>query len=456
MAFVSLNPATGKKVKEFETFTDAQIEKALALSVEAHKTLKSWSMEERAAAMHRIADILEKETQELAAIITLEMGKTFKSAIAEVEKCALGCRYYADNAAAIMADETVEIGGSAKTYKTYLPLGPIVAVMPWNYPLWQVYRFVGPALMAGNTGLLKHASNVPQCGLSVEDVVRRAGFPEGALQNVFASIEQVGTMLRDDRVRGATLTGSERAGSSVASICGEVIKPTVLELGGSDAFIVMPSADLDKAVATAVTARTQNCGQSCIAGKRFIIHEDIYDKFRDKFKSAFESICVGDPNDPETNLGPLVSQSSRNEIIGQVEKAISEGATRLTGAEPIDGPGFYYRPGILENISKSSEAYYEEIFGPVAFLFKVSSMSEAIELANDSPFGLGSAVFTNDVDEQKMAIKNIEAGATFINAMTASHPALPFGGVKKSGYGRELAAEGLRAFCNIKTVSITS
>ncbi len=456
MAFVSLNPATGKKVKEFQTFSDAQIEQALALSIEAHKTLKSWSMEERAAAMHRVADILEYETQELAAIITLEMGKTLKSAIAEVEKCALGCRYYADNAAAIMADEPVEIGGSAKTYKTYLPLGPIVAVMPWNYPLWQVYRFVGPALMAGNTGLLKHASNVPQCGLSVEDVVRRAGFPEGALQNVFASIEQVGAMLRDDRVRGATLTGSERAGSSVASICGEVIKPTVLELGGSDAFIVMPSADLEKAVATAVTARTQNCGQSCIAGKRFIAHEDIYDEFRDKFKSAFESIRVGDPNNTETDLGPLVSQSSRNEIIGQVEKALSEGATRLTGAEPIDGPGFYYCPGILENIPKSSDTYYEEIFGPVAFLFKVSSMSEAIELANDSPFGLGSAVFTNDIHEQKMAIKNIEAGATFINAMTASHPALPFGGIKKSGYGRELAAEGLRAFCNIKTVSITS
>ena len=455
MAFVSLNPATGEKVKEFQTFSDAQIEQALALSIEAHKTLKSWSMEKRAAAMHRVADILENEAQELGAIITLEMGKTLKSAIAEVKKCALGCRYYADNAAAIMADEIVDIGGPAKTYKTYLPLGPIVAVMPWNYPLWQVYRFVGPALMAGNTGLLKHAPNVPQCGLSVEDVVRRAGFPEGALQNVFATIEQVGIMLRDDRVRGATLTGSERAGASVAAICGEVIKPTVLELGGSDPFIVMPSADIDKAVATAVTARTQNCGQSCIAGKRFIIHEDIYDEFRDKFKIAFEAIRVGDPNDPEIDLGPLVTENSRIEIIRQVEKAISEGATRLTGAESIDGPGFYYRPGILENIPKSSDTYYEEIFGPVAALFKVSSMNEAIELANDSPFGLGSAVFTNDVEEQNLAIENIEAGATFINAMTASHPALPFGGIKKSGYGRELAAEGLRAFCNIKTVSIT-
>ena len=454
MAFKSTNPATGQKIKDFDTMNDAQVEAALTLSMKAHHTLKSWSMEDRKAAMHRIADILEDEAEELGAIITMEMGKTLKSAIAEVKKCAMGCRYYADNAAAIMADEPIETGGPANTYKTYLPLGPIVAVMPWNYPLWQVYRFVGPALMAGNTGLLKHASNVPQCGLSVEDVVRRAGFPEGALQNVFASVEQIGLMLRDDRVRGATLTGSERAGASVGSICGEVIKPTVLELGGSDAFIVMPSADLHKAVSTAVIARTQNCGQSCIAGKRFIIHEDVYDDFRDKFKAAFEALRVGNPNDPETDLGPLVTEDSRAEIISQVEKALSEGATRLTGAEKIDGPGFFYRPGILENIPKSSDTFYEEIFGPVAFLFKVCSMTEAVELANDSPFGLGSCVFTKNKDEQTFAIKNIEAGATFINSMTASHPALPFGGVKKSGYGRELAAEGLRAFCNVKTVSI--
>lgn len=454
MAFASTNPATGEKVKEFETMSNEQVEQALALSMKAHHELKSWSLEDRAAAMQRIADILEDEAEELAAIITLEMGKTLKSAIAEVKKCAMGCRFYADNAADMMSDEVVETGGPATTYKTYLPLGPIVVVMPWNYPLWQVYRFVGPALMAGNTGLLKHASNVPQCGLSVEDVVRRAGFPEGALQNVFASVQQVGIMLRDERVRGATLTGSERAGSSVGSICGEVIKPTVLELGGSDAFIVMPSADLDKAVSTAVVARTQNCGQSCIAGKRFIIHTDIYDEFRNKFKTAFEALCVGDPNDPETDIGPLVTENSRAEIIDQVEKALNEGATRLTGAETIDGPGYFYRPGVLENISKSSAAYYEEIFGPVAFLFKVSSMKEAVKLANDSPFGLSSSVFTKDKDEQAFAIKNIEAGATFINAMTASHPALPFGGVKKSGYGRELSAEGLRAFCNIKTISI--
>jgi len=453
MGFASINPATEQQVKTFETMTDAQLESAIASSVMAHKTLKNWSMEDRKAAMHRIADILENEAEQLGAIITLEMGKALNSAIAEVKKCAMGCRYYADNAADMMADEVIDIGPQ-KTYKTYLPLGPIMVVMPWNYPLWQVYRFVGPALMAGNTGLLKHASNVPQCALSVEDVVRRAGFPEGAFQNIFASIEQVGIALRDDRVRGATLTGSERAGASVASICGEEIKPTVLELGGSDAFIVMPSADIDKAVKVAVTARTQNCGQSCIAGKRFIIHQDIYDEFRAKFKAAFEALNVGDPLDANTVIGPMVSASARNEIAAQVEHAIKDGAVRVTGGEVIEGSGYFYRPGILENIPKTSKAYYEEIFGPVALMFKVASIEEAVELANDSPFGLGSSIFTQDKSEQDIAIQEIEAGATFVNSMTASHPGLPFGGVKRSGYGRELAAEGLRAFCNVKTVSI--
>jgi len=454
MAFVSTNPATGEIVATYDNMSEAQIEAALAAAMSAHKTLKAWPMEDRRAAMHRIADILEEESEELGAIITLEMGKTLKSAIAEVKKCAMGCRYYADNAADMMADEIVKATAST-TYKTYLPMGPIMVVMPWNYPLWQVYRFVGPALMAGNTGLLKHASNVPQCSLSVEDIVRRADFPEGALQNIFVTTDQVGEMLRDDRVRAATLTGSERAGASVASICGQEIKPTVLELGGSDAFIIMPSADLDKAVNVAVIARTQNCGQSCIAGKRFIIHADIYDEFRAKFKSAFEALNVGDPNDPKTDIGPLVTQAAREEITKQVENALKDGAVRVTGAESMEGAGFFYRPGILENVQKSSNAYYEEIFGPVAILFKVSSIEEAIDLANDSPFGLGSSIFTNDKEEQKLAIQEIEAGATFINSMTASHPALPFGGVKRSGYGRELAAEGLRAFCNVKTVSIS-
>jgi len=453
MAFASLNPATGKTVKTFDALSDKDIEGVLAASMAAHKELKSWTVQERETAMHRLADILEDEAEALGAIITLEMGKTLKSAIAEVKKSAMGCRYFADNAAGMMADEIVESGAS-KSYKTYLPLGPVMVVMPWNYPLWQVYRFVGPALMAGNTGILKHASNVPQCAMSIEDVVRRAGFPQGAMINTFAGAEQVEKMLRDDRVRAATLTGSEGAGASVASVCGQEIKPSVMELGGSDAFIVMPSADLDKAVSTAITARTQNAGQSCIAGKRFIIHADIYEEFREKFKRGFEALKVGDPNDPSTDVGPLVSESAREDIVKQVETAVKDGAVRVMGAHSIDGEGFYFRPGILENIPKTSKVYYEEIFGPVAILFKVNSMEAAVELANDSPFGLGSSVFTHDKDEQDMAIKNIDAGSTFINSMTASHPALPFGGVKRSGYGRELSAEGLRAFCNIKTVSI--
>jgi len=454
MTIASTNPATGQLIKRFEKLSDEAVEASLSLSVEAHEALKLWSLSDRADAMNRVADILENEASELGAIITLEMGKTLKSAIAEVKKCALGCRYYADNAAKFMADEPIVTETGARTYKTFIPLGPIMVVMPWNYPMWQVYRFVAPALMAGNVGLLKHASNVPQCAQSIEDVVRRAGFPKGAIQNLFVDTDQVATILRDKRVRGATLTGSEGAGASVASICGEEIKPTVLELGGSDAFIVMPSADLDKTVSTAVKARTQNSGQSCIAGKRFIIHEDIYDDFRARFKKAFEALRVGDPLDPETDLGPLVSKTSRDELTKQVETALEQGVKCVTGAKPIDGAGYYYQPGILEHIEPSCDIYYEEVFGPVALLFKVANLEEAIRLANDSPFGLGSAIFTQDEIEQEKAIQGIEAGATFVNAMTASHPALPFGGVKRSGYGRELSSEGLRAFCNVKTVSI--
>jgi succinate-semialdehyde dehydrogenase/glutarate-semialdehyde dehydrogenase len=453
MAYASTNPATGECVAEFDNLSKAEIETALKKSVIAHEMLKTWSVDDRAAAMHRLADILEKDASRLGEVITLEMGKTLNSAVAEVKKCAMGCRYYADHAAEMLADVLVE-ATEATTYKTYLPLGPIMVVMPWNYPLWQVYRFVAPALMAGNTGLLKHASNVPQCAQSIEACVRRAGFPEGAMQNLFVTTDEVGEILRDDRVRGATLTGSEGAGAAVASICGNVIKPTVLELGGSDAFIVMPSADLDRAVDVAVTARTQNNGQSCIAGKRFIVHSEIYAEFRTKFKTAMEALVVADPMDPDTDIGPLVTSGAREEIASQVQTALADGATRVTGAEQIDGSGYFFHPGILEGVPKSSDIYHAEIFGPVAMLFEVPSIEAAIELANDSPFGLGSAIFTTDKAEQKMAIEQIEAGATFVNSMTASHPALPFGGIKRSGYRRELSAEGLHAFCNIKTVSI--
>jgi len=453
MPIQTKNPATGEVVKTFDAYTDAEVDLAIAKSVIAYQELRTWPIEKRAKHMRKAAEIMRDEFETLGKIVTLEMGKTLQSAIAEIKKSALGADYYADTAAEHMADEIVETKAS-KSYRAYQPIGPILAVMPWNYPIWQVVRFAAPALMAGNTGLLKHASNVPQCALYIEDIFRRAGFPQGAFQTLLIGGSKVERVLRDGRVRAATLTGSEPAGASVASICGQEIKPTVLELGGSDAFIVMPSADIDKAVSVGVTARTQNNGQSCIAAKRFILHSDVYEEFRDKLKARFETLTIGDPMLADTDIGPLVNQASREDIIDQVQSAVKEGATLVTGGEAVDRPGYYFTPGILENISKESNAYHEEIFGPVAALYKVETISEAIKLANDSPFGLGSAIWTQDKDEQAQAIRDLEAGATFVNSMTSSDPRLPFGGIKRSGYGRELAAEGLRAFCNIKTVSI--
>jgi len=453
MAIQTQNPATGEVVKSLDPHSDAQVDAIIAKSVEAFSKLRLWSFEKRAEHMRRAAEIMREDAETLGAIVTLEMGKTLKSAIGEVNKCAVGAEYYADTAEQHMADEIIETNAT-KSYRTYQPIGPVLAVMPWNYPIWQVVRFAAPALMAGNTGLLKHASNVPQCALYIEDIFRRAGFPDGSFQSLLIGGSKVERVLRDDRVKAATLTGSEPAGASVASICGQEIKPTVLELGGSDAFIVMPSADLGKAVNVGITARNQNNGQSCIAGKRFIIHQDIYDDFREKFKKATEALSIGDPMSEATDIGPLVNAASREEIVGQVENAVRDGATLVTGGTAIEGPGYFFKPGILENIPKTSNAFHEEIFGPVAALYKVNNLHEAITLANDSPFGLGSSVWTNDIDEQTQAIRDVEAGATFINAMTASDPRLPFGGIKRSGYGRELAAEGIRAFCNVKTVYV--
>jgi len=453
MAIQTQNPATGDIIKTFDAHTDAEIDLIIAKSVIAHKALRLWSFEDRAKCLRKSAQILRNEAETLGKIMTLEMGKTLKSAIAEVNKCAMASDYYADHAAEYLADDVVKTSAS-KAYRRYLPLGPVLAVMPWNYPIWQVVRFAAPALMAGNTGLLKHASNVPQCALYIEDLYRRAGFPDGAFQTLLIGGTKVERVLRDDRVKAATLTGSEPAGASVASICGEEIKPTLLELGGSDAFIVMPSADLDKAVAAGTLGRTQNNGQSCIAAKRFIVHADIYDDFKTRLRASFEALVVGDPMHNDTDIGPLVNADAKTEVLGQVDNALTDGAVRVTGAHGIDGPGNFMTPGILENISKSSKAYREEIFGPVALLLKADDITHALEIANDSPFGLGGAIFTQDKDEQEQAIRDLEAGATFINSMTSSDPRLPFGGIKRSGYGRELAAEGIRTFCNVKTVSI--
>lgn len=453
MAIASTNPATGDVVKTFEPHTDAEVDLAIASAVVAHEALRDWSFSERAKQMHKLGDLMEAEADSLADIMTLEMGKPLSQAKGEVLKCAKCCHYYADHAEGLLADDIVD-SDATKSYRAYLPLGVVLAVMPWNYPLWQVIRFIAPALMAGNTGLLKHASNVPQCALALQDLVERAGFPKGSFSALLISGSRVERILRDDRVRAATLTGSEPAGASVAAICGDEIKPTVLELGGSDAFIIMPSADIDEAVKIGVKARTQNNGQSCIAAKRFIVHADIYDEVKARFVAAFEALKIGDPRNSDTDIGPLIDVDARAELDAQVQTALSEGATRVMGCEIMDGEGAYYRPGIIEDVAEGTKTFYQEFFGPVAMFFKVDDLDAALTLANDSPFGLGSSIWTTDADEQSKAIKRLEAGATFVNAMTSSDPRLPFGGIKRSGYGRELSAEGIRAFCNVKTVYI--
>lgn len=444
------NPATGKVEKTFTAHTDAEVDLAITKSVVAYAQLKDTTIAQRAAWMNAAADILEADALHFGRLMTVEMGKPLDQAVAEAKKCATACRYYADNAADIMADEPVQTGRS-RSFRRVLPLGPVLAIMPWNYPFWQVVRFAAPALMAGNTGLLKHASNVPQCALALGELFTRAGFPEGCFQTLLIGGSKVERILRDRRVVAATLTGSEPAGASVASICGDEIKPTLLELGGSDAFIIMPSADIDSAVQIGVDARTKNNGQSCIAAKRFIVHADIYDAVRDRLATKFDALTVGDPMQDGTDIGPLVNDEAVEELTSQVENALSQGARRVTGAEAIDKDGCWFKPGIIENITPEMDAYAQEMFGPVAMLFKVDSLDDAITLANDSAFGLGSAIFTQDVKEMEQAFTEIEAGSTFVNAMTASDPRLPFGGIKRSGYGRELAREGLLTFCNVKT-----
>ena len=450
MAIATTNPATGNVEKTFEPHTDAQVDQKIAQSVLAFDALKKTDLNQRARWMHQVADLLESNAHEYGRLMTLEMGKPLDQAVAEAKKCATACRYYADHAAEIMTDEVVKTERT-QSFRRILPLGPILAVMPWNYPFWQVVRFAAPALMAGNTGLLKHASNVPQCALALEELFQRAGFPDGCFQTLLIGGRDVERVLRDTRVKGATLTGSEPAGASVASIAGSEIKPTLLELGGSDAFIIMPSANLDDAVKVGVDARTKNNGQSCIAAKRFIIHEDIYDETRDRLAQAFEALTIGDPMQDGTDIGPLVNDAAVDELSAQVENALAQGAQRVSGASAIERDGSWFQPGIIENVKPGMDAYYQEMFGPVAMLFKVSTLDDAITLANDSPFGLGSAIFTQDEAEMERAFNEIEAGATFVNALTASDPRLPFGGIKTSGYGRELAREGLLTFCNIKT-----
>jgi succinate-semialdehyde dehydrogenase/glutarate-semialdehyde dehydrogenase len=453
MPIATINPATGEVLKTFQPLSEREIENKLQLAAHVFQAERKTPYAVRARRMLKAAEILERDQQKFAHLMTLEMGKPFKAAVAEAVKCTTACRYYAENTERFMADEVVETGAK-KSFIRYLPIGPVLAVMPWNFPFWQVIRFAAPALMAGNVGLLKHASNVPQCALAIESIFLEAGFPEGAFQTLLIGSAQVDAVLNDPRVVAATLTGSEQAGIQVGVGAAKRIKKVVLELGGSDPFIVMPSADLDAAVNTAVQARVQNNGQSCIAAKRFLVAEPIADEFERKFVGRMQGLKVGDPFEEQTELGPLASAHAVKDLDADVQKTVKAGAKLLTGGHPLQRPGNYYAPTVLTNIPKDSPAYGEELFGPVASIFRVKDQDEAIRLANDVRFGLGASAWTNDDKERERFINELEAGMVFINKMVASDPRIPFGGVKASGHGRELGLVGIREFVNAKTVWI--
>jgi succinate-semialdehyde dehydrogenase/glutarate-semialdehyde dehydrogenase len=453
MAIRSVNPATGETLAEYPPLDSAKIEERIARATSAFAQHRRISFSDRSQRMRRAAEILEMRKAEFGRLMTLEMGKPIKAAVAEVAKCALVCRYYAEHAEHYLADEMVPTDAT-ESYIRYQPLGPVLAVMPWNFPFWQVFRFAAPALMAGNVGLLKHASNVPQCALAIEEVFRQAGFLEGAFQTLLIGADAVNAVLEDERVRAATLTGSEPAGASVASTAARHIKKCVLELGGSDPFLVMPSADLDEAVGTAVIARIVNNGQSCIAAKRFIVHHSIFEQFTSRFVDAMSALRVGDPLDATTDIGPLAMPQIADDLAKQVDASVAAGARLLLGGKRIGDRGNFYAPTVLTDIPQAAPANAEETFGPVAALFRVRDPEEAIRVANSTSFGLGASVWTNDRAEANHFIDAIDSGQVFVNAMVASDPRMPFGGVKHSGFGRELGVHGIREFVNIKTVWI--
>jgi len=451
MPIATVNPTTGETEKVFEPDSRAQVEAKLAAAQRAFALYRTSSFEDRAHLTTAAAELLEGELPAIARVLTTEMGKTFASAKGEVAKCGAALRWFAEHAESLLADELVSTSATESRVR-YEPMGPVLAVMPWNFPMWQVMRFAAPGLMAGNVGLLKHASNVPQTALLIEDVFRRAGFPPGAFQTLLISSQHVAEVIADERVRAVTLTGSEGAGRSVAEAAGRAIKKSVLELGGSDPFVVLPSADLDRAVAVGVQARVQNNGQSCIAAKRFIVHRAVYDAFEEAFTETMRGLVVGDPMDPGTDVGPLATAQGRDDVQGQVEDARTQGATVLCGGRPAEGPGFFYLPTVIAGITPSMRVDTEEVFAPVALLYKADDAADALRMANDSRFGLGASVWTREEDERRRFVEGLEVGMVFVNAMVASTVELPFGGTKHSGYGRELSGLGIKEFCEAKSV----
>ena len=456
MAIATVNPATGETIKTFDPLSVEELDAKLARAAEAFRSYRLTTFEQRAGWMRAAADILDREADTIAATMTTEMGKPLKASKAEAQKCAKACRFYAEHAEAFLADEPADPAavGARRAFTRYLPIGPVLAVMPWNFPLWQAMRFAAPALMAGNVGLLKHASNVPQTALFLEDLFSRAGFPDGAFQTLLIGSDMVEGVLRDPRVMAATLTGSTPAGQAVARVAGEEIKKTVLELGGSDPFVVLPSADLDKAAEVGVVARCQNNGQSCIAAKRFIVHEAVADEFERKFVERMAALRLGDPMDDSTDLGPLATEQGRADVEELMADAVEQGANVLLGGQRPDGAGWFYPATVVSGITPRMKMFSEEVFGPVAQIYRVADVDEALELANATVFGLGSNVWTDDAAEQERFVRDMVAGAVFVNGMTTSFPDLPFGGVKASGYGRELSAHGIREFCNVKAIWI--
>lgn len=452
MALRSINPATEEVIQEFEELSDQQIEQKLAAALGAFEKWREAPFEERAKLMRRAGEVLRAQKSKLAATMTSEMGKTLGAAAAEVEKCAATCDYYADNAAKFLAPEKIETD-AGESYARFDPIGIVLAVMPWNFPLWQVFRFAAPALMAGNVGLLKHASNVQLSAQAIERVFAEAGFPAGTFANLAVGSAKVDAIIRDQRIKAVTLTGSEYAGSQVAKTAGEMIKKTVLELGGSDPFIVLADADIDAAAKTAAATRLQfNAGQSCISAKRFIVEEAVAEEFTAKLKAAIEQEVVGDPTKPETTVGPLVNEQAVIDIDKQVQDSIAKGAKLVCGGQRPTGKGYYYTPAVLTNITKDMPVFAEEVFGPVLPVIIAKDSDQAVRIANDSPYGLASTIFSGDTAAVQQMAGRIESGAVFINGQVKSDPRLPFGGIKQSGYGRELSHYGIKEFVNIKTV----